>query len=154
MVLTSALASQIKRDGTSYDLLGLLDHADYESDICFFIRPSGVLLSNNRQKVGEVRSFVPKFTGPFQIKRLVNEANYEIVNLGTGVSSIVHYNRLVKFHGTHTTPRPIQNPIRPATTTRRPIFGLEASSVGRQIAFMRALDERIQQQQVEAQQQQ
>jgi hypothetical protein len=85
---------------------------------------------------------VPKFTGPFQIKRLVNEANYEIVNLETGVSSIVHYNRLVKCHGTHKTPRPIQNPIIPATTTRRPIFGLEASSVGRQIAFMRALDAR------------
>ncbi len=35
MVLTSALASQIKRDGTSYDFLGVVDHADYESDICF-----------------------------------------------------------------------------------------------------------------------
>ncbi len=33
MVLTSALASQIKRDGTSYDFLGVVDHADYESDI-------------------------------------------------------------------------------------------------------------------------
>jgi Leucine-rich repeat (LRR) protein len=41
LVLTSALASQIKRDGTSYDLLGVVDHADYESDIFFFIRSSG-----------------------------------------------------------------------------------------------------------------
>jgi len=41
LVVTSALASQIKRDGTSYDFLGVVDHADYESDICFFIRPSG-----------------------------------------------------------------------------------------------------------------
>jgi hypothetical protein len=39
LVLTSALASQIKRDCTSYDFLGVVDHADYESDICFFIRP-------------------------------------------------------------------------------------------------------------------
>jgi hypothetical protein len=35
LVLTSALASQIKRDGTSYDLLGVVDHADYESDVSF-----------------------------------------------------------------------------------------------------------------------
>jgi hypothetical protein len=33
LVLTSALASQIKRDVTSYDFLGVVDHADYESDI-------------------------------------------------------------------------------------------------------------------------
>jgi hypothetical protein len=41
LVLTSALASQIKRDGTSYDLLGVVDHADYESNISFLIRPTG-----------------------------------------------------------------------------------------------------------------
>ncbi len=41
LVLTSALASQFKWDGTLYDFLGVLDHADYESDICFLIRPSG-----------------------------------------------------------------------------------------------------------------
>jgi hypothetical protein len=41
LALTSALASQIKRDGTSYDFLGVVDHADYESDISFLIRPSG-----------------------------------------------------------------------------------------------------------------
>jgi hypothetical protein len=28
---------QIKRDGTSYDFLGVVDHADYESDISFRI---------------------------------------------------------------------------------------------------------------------
>ncbi len=31
------IASQNKRDGTSYDFLGVVDYADYESDICFFI---------------------------------------------------------------------------------------------------------------------
>jgi hypothetical protein len=41
LVVTSALASQIKRDGTSYDFLGVVDHANYESDIRFLIRPSG-----------------------------------------------------------------------------------------------------------------
>jgi hypothetical protein len=41
LVLTSALASQIKRDDTLYDFLGVEDHADYESGIYSFIRPSG-----------------------------------------------------------------------------------------------------------------
>jgi hypothetical protein len=41
LVLTSALASQIKQDGTSYDFLGVVDHANCESGISFLIRPSG-----------------------------------------------------------------------------------------------------------------
>jgi hypothetical protein len=35
LVVNSALASQIERNGTSYDFLGVVDHADYESEIFF-----------------------------------------------------------------------------------------------------------------------
>jgi hypothetical protein len=38
LVLTSALASQIQDLSSFYDLLEVIDHAVYESDICFFIR--------------------------------------------------------------------------------------------------------------------
>ena len=47
--------------------------------------------------MGLVKSFVPKFVGPFQITKIMGDLNYQIEspNLRT---QIVHYNRLSKFN--------------------------------------------------------
>jgi hypothetical protein len=41
LAVTSALASNRRNLWFHYDFLEFLDHADYESDISFLIRPSG-----------------------------------------------------------------------------------------------------------------
>lgn len=57
-----------------------------------------VLLINSRQVVGHVRSFEPKYMGPFVIKKKINECNYEIVNTENQKIQIVHYDRMVKYN--------------------------------------------------------
>jgi hypothetical protein len=41
LVVTSALAKKCRNIRFLYDFLEFLDHADYESEIIFLIRPSG-----------------------------------------------------------------------------------------------------------------
>lgn len=56
-----------------------------------------IVLVNSRQTVGHVRSFEPKYIGPYEIIRQVNDTNYEIIDPKTGKTSVVHYNRMFKY---------------------------------------------------------
>lgn len=56
-----------------------------------------VKINNTGKSVGLVKSFMPKFIGPFQITRILGDLNYQLesANLKT---QIVHYNKLSKFN--------------------------------------------------------
>ena len=56
-----------------------------------------VLLKNSRQRVGQVRSFEPKFNGPFIVKEVVNDWNFKIINPQDNKCQVVHYDRLTKY---------------------------------------------------------
>ncbi|RNA17155.1 hypothetical protein BpHYR1_004123 [Brachionus plicatilis] len=56
-----------------------------------------VMLSNNRQKVGQVRSFVPKFMGPFKVTSILSDVNFEVRDVKTGKKQIVHYNWMTRY---------------------------------------------------------
>ncbi|RMZ94103.1 hypothetical protein BpHYR1_026950, partial [Brachionus plicatilis] len=56
-----------------------------------------VLLKNSRQRVGQVKSFEPKFNGPFVVKRVMNKYNFEILNPQDNKTQVVHYDRLIKY---------------------------------------------------------
>ena len=56
-----------------------------------------VLLTNSRRHVRHVRSFEPKFLGPFTIVRILNEVNLEIIDPNSKNSKIVNRSRLVKY---------------------------------------------------------
>lgn len=62
-----------------------------------------VLLVNSRQVVGHVKSFEPKFIGPFVIRRKINQVNYEITSLVNSKTQIVHYNRMIKYNSRNLT---------------------------------------------------
>ena len=57
-----------------------------------------VLLQNTRQVVGHVRSFEPKYAGPFVILEKYQDLNFKIENQQSGKTQVVHYNRLVKYY--------------------------------------------------------
>jgi len=56
-----------------------------------------VVLANTRQVVGHVRSFEPKYIGPYEVIRKTGEANYELLDPKTGKTNNVHYNRMSKY---------------------------------------------------------
>lgn len=57
-----------------------------------------VVIANTRQVVGQVRSFQPKFLGPYVILRPTSEVNFEIRDLSNSKVMVVHYNRLAKYN--------------------------------------------------------
>lgn len=56
-----------------------------------------VVLVNSRKTVGQVRSFEPKYIGPFEVIRLIGDTNYELIDPKTGKTIVVHYNRMAKY---------------------------------------------------------
>ena len=56
-----------------------------------------VVVANTRQVVGHVRSFEPKFTGPFEVVRRIGDANYELLNRASGKTNTIHYNRMLPY---------------------------------------------------------
>ncbi|RNA43504.1 Transposon Ty3-G Gag-Pol poly [Brachionus plicatilis] len=62
-------------------------------------RIKNVILVYTRTRPGQVRSFEPKFIGPFKIIEQVNETNFRIKSLiGKKAESVVHFNRMHKYN--------------------------------------------------------
>lgn len=57
-----------------------------------------VLLKNSRQRVGQVKSFEPKFNGPYVVKKIISDFNFEILDPQDGKTLVVHYDRLIKYN--------------------------------------------------------
>ncbi|CAF1030452.1 unnamed protein product [Brachionus calyciflorus] len=57
-----------------------------------------VLLKNSRLRVGQVKSFEPKFNGPYVIKKVISDFNFEILNPQDDKTLVVHYDRLIKYN--------------------------------------------------------
>ncbi|RNA39312.1 hypothetical protein BpHYR1_031006 [Brachionus plicatilis] len=47
--------------------------------------------------VGQVRSFVPKFLGPFKVTSILSDVNFEVRDVKTDKKQIVHYNRMTRY---------------------------------------------------------
>jgi hypothetical protein len=56
-----------------------------------------VVLANNKQTVGQVRSFEPKYVGPYRVIRKVGDVDYEIEIVENGKTLVVHYNRMFEY---------------------------------------------------------
>lgn len=56
-----------------------------------------VMLVNSRQTKGHVRSFEPKYVGPYLVLEKVNDVNFLIKDPESRRLSIVHYNRMVRY---------------------------------------------------------
>ena len=56
-----------------------------------------VLLTNSRQTVGQVRSFTPKFLGPYEVTKKISDVNFQVKDIATDKSLIVHHNRMNKY---------------------------------------------------------
>ena len=56
-----------------------------------------VVLDNSSKTVCQVRSFEPKYIGPFEVVRLIGDTNYELIDRKTGKTIVVHYNRIAKY---------------------------------------------------------
>lgn len=56
-----------------------------------------VVITNSRQIFGQVRSFQPKFLGPYAVLERLNEVNYRIREISTGKELIVHFNRMTRY---------------------------------------------------------
>ncbi|CAF0947830.1 unnamed protein product [Brachionus calyciflorus] len=58
-----------------------------------------VILVNSRTRPGQVRSFEPKFIGPYKILEQVTDVNFKIVDVNNQKSTlVVHYNRMRKYN--------------------------------------------------------
>lgn len=57
-----------------------------------------VLVVNERNIVGQSKSFKERATGPFRILQKFNEVNYKLMSLANGKIHVVHYNRLKKYN--------------------------------------------------------
>lgn len=55
------------------------------------------MLVNSRQTKGHVRSFEPKYVGPYLVLEKVNDVNFLIKDPESRRLSIVHYNRMVRY---------------------------------------------------------
>jgi hypothetical protein len=53
-----------------------------------------VLLTNDRHKVGDSKSFRERAIGPFKIIEIFNDVNYKIQCVGSSKVQTIHYNRL------------------------------------------------------------
>lgn len=53
-----------------------------------------VLLVNERNKLGQSKSFRVRASGPFIVRERFNDVNFRIESVASGNSQVVHYNRL------------------------------------------------------------
>ena len=59
-----------------------------------FIINDFIILENNRQVVGHVRAFEPKFRGPYKVLRKSDDVNYVIKEVETNKAQKVHVIRI------------------------------------------------------------
>jgi hypothetical protein len=59
-----------------------------------------VRLVNERNTVGESKSFKTRALGLFRILEAFNSVNYKVVDLASGKAQLVHFNRLHPYRST------------------------------------------------------
>ena len=65
----------------------------------YFLPDDEVMLYNNRQVKGHVRSFEPKYIGPFIAVKQIYDLSFLLRDAKTNKEQVVHINRMVRYLG-------------------------------------------------------